>query len=79
MSEIPAETTGGVAAATTTAATGGGRTLAIATGKNTGTARPTYNKEDIKTYETPQIKHNNRNYNNSNNKHNNNKKQIIMS
>ena len=50
LNELPAETVGGATTATT-AATGGGMMLAIPAGKNTGTARPTYNKEDIKTYE----------------------------
>ena len=50
LNELPAETAGGETTATT-AATGGGRRLPIAAGKNTGTTRPTYNKEDIKTYE----------------------------
>ena len=50
LNELPAETVGGATTATT-AATGGGMMLAIPAGKNTGNARPTYNKEDIKTYE----------------------------
>ena len=38
-----------------TAAAGGGRTFTMAAaGKNTGTAKPTYKKKDIKkTYEIP--------------------------
>ena len=50
LNGLPAGTAGGTAA-TTTAATGGGMLMATPAGKNTGTARPTYNKEDIKTYE----------------------------
>ena len=37
----------------TTAAAGGGRTFTMTAGKNIGTAKPTYKKEDIKTYEIP--------------------------
>ena len=54
VTELPADSAGGAAATTMTAAAGGGRTFTTAAaGKNSGTARPTYKKEDIKTYEIP--------------------------